>query len=118
MKYIKTFDSIQPNAKQTYWKIRADSPYLETSLYKLNLPDKQIKYILNNEVISSGKYEYIYIPDANINLNVWNSWGSHDYNENKNGYQWYDDKEYIYLGELEVTPEDIELFKLVNKYNI
>jgi uncharacterized protein YgiM (DUF1202 family) len=87
MKYIKTFDSIQPNAKQTYWKIRADSPYLETSLYKLNLPDKQIKYILNNEVISSGKYEYIYIPDANINLNVWNSWGSHDYNENKNGYQ-------------------------------
>jgi hypothetical protein len=63
MKYIKTFDYAK---QQTYWKIRTDSPYLETSLYKLNLPDKQIKYILTNDIITNGLYgdkilKYIYI---------------------------------------------------------
>ena len=124
MKNIKTYEQLSNT--QTYWKIRTDEPYLEASLYKLDLPDKQIDYILTNENITGCYYDdekltHVYIPDSNNNIEVLDSWNACN-NENENGHYSYNRKGYIYKGEVEMTLDEaktiLNVHKYTSKYNI
>ena len=122
MKYIKKFEN---NTDKDLWLIRTDEPYLEISIDKLNLPQKQKDYLLNNQYIKGEKKYYnddnklikikkIYVIDANKDIEHYYLWDPQ--NEEEIGL-----KDYIYRGEVEVTPEDIENWKIkntANKYNL
>jgi hypothetical protein len=108
-----------------YWKIRTDRPYLEISLDKLNLPEKQQKYILNNPNITTKNFDgevlkYVYIPDSTPDVeNYYASWNP--CRDEKKGNKNFNESGYVYKGELEITQKDIDDYNVAKgivKFNI
>lgn len=122
MIHIKLFEELTEPIY--FWKVRADAPYLEYSLIKLGATKTQIRNMVNNINIKDDKYIYI-APKAadkskDNNHLAWN-------HENKkiwdditlnSGYDGFIKQGYIYKGEVEITPEEIEMMRNQNKYNL
>lgn len=104
MEYIKMFEN---HNKKYYWRIRVEEPYFSISINKLNLSKNQKDYLLDNNLIRKEKY--IYISDY------------YAYSWIKDKSNSYKNSGYIYKGDVEVTPEDIqnwEISKDLEKYNL
>ena len=115
MKYLKYFE--QKEVKKL-WLIRTDSPYLEISIDKINLPQKQKDYLLNNDYVT-GKRLYreddkvidlskIYVPDSDEKYAY--SWSPY----NGHGLDIFTSLGFIYQGEVEVTEDELRS----KKYNL
>ena len=130
MKYLKTFEDL--NQDQTdfdelddfvkqmtienkkYWKVKFSD--LNASLYKLGIP--YIKELLIKINSKSTPKEYIYIT-YNMFNNKLKPWSFVAYNDSNNDF--LKNAEYTYMGEVEITPEDIEKYNLwekTQKYNL
>ena len=109
MKYIKTFEDIN---SEIYWKISTEKYYYEASLIKIGLPEDKMKYwttIVPIEFESSDKKIYIFYEESLTKIWCW---------ENLKYRLRGNEK---YMGEVEITPEEIEIEKLkekINKYNL
>lgn len=138
MKYLKTFEDL--NQDQTdfdelddfvkqmtienkkYWKVKFSD--LNASLYKLGIPyikellikiKKNFSVHYNSQSIPN---EYIYIT-YNMFNNKLKPWSFVAYNGNNNDF--LKNADYTYMGEVEITPEDIESYKFwekTQKYNL
>lgn len=116
MKYLKYFEE---EYKKKLWLVRTDSPYLEISLNKLNLPQKQKDFILNNEYITGQKKYYdpwfdkyyiikkAYIADSNYRIEDYIVWEPYK-SRLKHLNQFY---KFEYMGEVKVTEEEIRAYK-------
>jgi len=124
MKYIKKFESYY---KDVFYKINREIPKFEISLRKIGLPQYRIDAYTPVNLNTDNKYSdsfcrfpYVYISVAYD--------GDGDYSfsgfmqGDDAGKNYYENiKSYEYGGEVEVTPEEIEKFKLeheANKYNL
>lgn len=115
MKYIKTFEAVEPKEYGEYWKINTDTPYYEISLNKIGMPkDVQKDYIDSDIKRSFKRYEFIFILKAQANNPSGFDWSWSDY---ESAYK----KKFRNMGEVEITTEDIEEWELnknANKYNL
>lgn len=114
MKYIKYFED---QYIRRFWLIRTDSPYLEISIDKLNLPQKQKDFLLNNEYITGKKRFYhswdnkyytirkVYIADSNYRPEDYNIW---ELGKDKLIHFY---AHHVYMGEVEVTEEELKAYK-------
>lgn len=131
MKYLKKFenvvdqnetdfDELDDFVKQMtienkkYWKVKFSD--LDVSLYKLGVP--YIKELLIKINSKSIPKEYIYIT-YNMFANKIKPWSFVAYNDSN--IIFLKNANYTYMGEIEITPEDIEkynIWKKGKKYNI
>ena len=117
MKYLKTYEDLDVIK---YWKVKIRNnnkykiskvlkPNLGPALYKIRMNIKQIEYWKEN-------FKYLYmIQYIYLYLNPNSNWG-HSITEFK-GYE----NNYVYMGEVQVTPEDIKRYKIskeIEKYNL
>ena len=127
MKYLKTYENLKEEKK--YWIIPIEEPFFSAGIYKLyNMysyiddmePFSYIeKILINNDLITAirpgrRKYQKTVIIDFQIpkDSTYW-GWGDDEKWQREHGYK--------YMGELEITNEDIEnynIFKEIEKYNL
>jgi hypothetical protein len=106
---FKIFETVED---KRYWLIRCDYPYLEISLYKLNATKYVLDWALKvSEFVAKKKYKNIYIAPfgKRPEWDAFNITGREDF------------KKYDFQGRLEITPEDIENWKIKKqseKYNL
>ena len=115
MKYIKTYE--KNKSLERYWKVRMGVPYFEISLEKIGVPYSRFAYLnygskdFQKGYDVNGRTKHILILIDNESSSGWG------WNLVEDGV----DKDQIYMGEVEVTEEDIEMWKLkndANKYNV
>jgi len=109
MKYIKTYEKLS-NIIIIYWKVRTDKPYLEISLDKLKSEyGCDINYDDYTDLKEFDKVYIILLMSSEGN--TWRFCAG----------EFRKDYETKYLGEVEVTDDDIyeyNLRKTQNKYNL
>jgi hypothetical protein len=92
--------------RNKFWLIRTDEPYFTVIINKLPLTEIDKKYFLNNKNLQNylgTKIEKVYVSDeGSWNLNT------------ESGKKGYIESGMEYMGEVEVTPEEIE----ASKYNL
>ena len=121
LKLYEDFDKFDPKKKQ-YWKVRLDTPYYEISLFKLGIQQNKkiinlnLENILSNDLrkklLERHKFVYIGVEPNFINKDAYY------YNVVKEDFDEYSSE---YMGEIEVTDEDIKKWEFennVNKYNL
>jgi hypothetical protein len=117
MKYLKLFESIWQR-KEEIWKVptRSEEEFI-VSLDKIGMPEKEIDRWIDLGIIKLSKSDHILVFSNHIVDDDW-AWSNINATD-VTGKKYIDSKEYQY--EIEVTPEDIEMYylkKSANKYNI
>jgi len=113
MKHLKLFEIY--TGKMNFWKIKTDEPYFSASLNKLGVADDSIfRDDFNYSRIK--KYDYVYIT---YHISPGKLTGGWTWNAEPFDIDSY--SRFNYIGELELTPEDIEKQRLIfdtKKYNL
>jgi hypothetical protein len=121
MKYLKTYESKESEEKIKYkeklfWLLKSTQPYFSAGLWKLNMHQDVIN-VYEADVYQNFKYIYIcFDPDETHMTDIW-GWMSFE----EHSYNWFKEKNYKYMGKLNVTKKDIEEYNIVkdvNKYNL
>lgn len=105
---IKKFEELED---KRYWLIRCDHPFLEISLYKLDVSKDRRNLYLKNTIFKKYKNIYIVPYFGTQTWGVFNSVSKKAFDENNFDYQ----------GKLKITAEDIENWKIkkeAEKYNL
>ena len=108
---IKKFEELEDNIDKRYWLISCVSPFLEISLYKLNVSKENRELFLKNTLIKKCKYIYI---APYFGVQTWSGFMTA-------GKKYFDDTNFEYQGKLKITSEDVENWKMkkgAEKYNL
>jgi calcineurin-like phosphoesterase family protein len=115
VKYIKTYEYLDVDFDEydtNFWLINCkDEIYFIASLYHINLDEEKIKDFLK-------KRDQIILIDSNDDKFYITTSGYMNFSE---GYFWYIEHDYEFMGEIVPTKEEIELAELrrdLNKYNL
>jgi hypothetical protein len=110
---ITNFKIFEHKEYNVYWKVRTDQPYFDVSCWKIGVPEGRFGFAKNKEYLKELKVgKYVYIQNF--------------YNGTECRWEWDKLKKHVnnnleYKGEVKVTKNDIEKWKLYNnikKYNI
>jgi hypothetical protein len=106
---FKIFENLKYS--NSFWLVKKNSPYFEISLDKLNVPEKLKNKYLSNRFIKTAAVNKIYIsPFEDTHKQSWS--------ERSNVYE---SRNFVYEGEIKITREDIEDWKIKKeseKYNL
>lgn len=113
MKYLKTYEeNILLSSNNKCWKVKTSIPFFEISLRKIGMPEKKIVDFMKLETCNDvRRYDYVYV-------------GIEHYPSSLNGVWTWDEDDFNgceYMGNVIVTPDDIEKWKInndANKFNL
>jgi hypothetical protein len=117
MKYLKTFEKSIQNYQGSCWKVTSKRPDFFIALDKIGVP-KDIRDWLDEKTLRVNfiKNDIVIIHKKDIkNDRYYWTWAELQSAENMiEYYKTY----YNYHGEVKATPEEIELWNDLNKYNL
>lgn len=106
MIHIKTYENIN---QDRHWKVKTATPEFEISLDKIVVPkDKKLSMLEQKQYAQIKEFDYVYVG---VDYAKWNSSGIWTWDEDGYGMS-------RYMGEIEVTQDDIIKWKFDNDIKI
>ena len=116
MKYIKKFENVDFK-NDVYWIVNPKYRF-DVIMYKMNMSEENIDIF--NKLLSDDKFDFNKSNKICIVYHEGNNWFSWD-EYNKESLDWFKRHRYKYMGDLNVTPEEIEKYEIekqTRKYNL
>lgn len=113
MKYIKLYEN-QKKYEGEYWIIPIDDRF-KSSLEKINVPERihEWLYLNNKNIYNNSKYFIFVGYSYREEIDPW-GWIPFEFNMNN----YFDEENYIFLGFINTSQEEVDFYINAEKYNL